>query len=100
PPITAVVCTRDRPDALSRCLSSLLAQQYPRLRVLVVDNAPVHDEATRVAGVDYLHAPTPGLSNARNAAVAATPGEVLAWLDDDTVADPHWLAGIACALHE
>ncbi len=105
PPITAVVCTRDRPGSLAACLDSLLAQEYPSFRVLVVDNAP-SDEATagvvRAAAergpVDYLRAPVPGLSRARNAAVAATPGEILAWLDDDTVADPYWLAEIARAL--
>ncbi|OLB65324.1 MAG: hypothetical protein AUI10_07305 [Actinobacteria bacterium 13_2_20CM_2_72_6] len=47
--------------------------------------------------VDYLREPVPGLSHARNAAVAATPGEILAWIDDDEVADPHWLAEIARA---
>ncbi|MCA2219227.1 glycosyltransferase family 2 protein, partial [Jidongwangia harbinensis] len=43
PPITVVVCTRERPDALARCLDSLLTQDYPGYRILVVDNAPVTD---------------------------------------------------------
>ena len=107
PPITAVVCTRNRPAQLTACLDSLLAQAYPRFRVLVVDNAPDDDATARVVRaaaergpVDYLAAPVPGLSNARNVAVAATPGEILAWLDDDTVADRHWLAEVARALDE
>ncbi|MEV4757065.1 glycosyltransferase family 2 protein [Micromonospora sp. NPDC049559] len=107
PPVTVVICTRDRPAELSRCLESVLAQGYPNLRVLVVDNAPTGDgtarvarEAARRAPVEYLVAPVPGLSRARNVAVAAARGETLAWLDDDEVADPYWLSEIARALVE
>ncbi|MCA2219604.1 glycosyltransferase, partial [Jidongwangia harbinensis] len=105
PPITVVVCTRERPDALARCLDSLLTQDYPGYRILVVDNAPVTDttaEVVRSAAhrgpVDYLLEPKAGLSFARNAAVAAAPGQILAWIDDDEYADPTWLAEIARAL--
>ncbi|GIF26008.1 GT2 family glycosyltransferase [Actinoplanes tereljensis] len=105
PHLTVVVCTRDRPGALARCLDSLLVQDYPAYRVLVVDNAPTSDataevvrSAARRGPVDYLREPTPGLSHARNAAVRAAPGRILAWLDDDEVADPHWLAEVARAL--
>jgi glycosyltransferase involved in cell wall biosynthesis len=105
PHITVVVCTRERPGALARCLDSLLAQEYPGFRVLVVDNAPetsataeVVRSAARRGAVDYLREPRAGLSFARNAAVAATAGQILAWIDDDEVADRHWLAEIARAL--
>ncbi len=61
PPITVVVCTRERPGALARCLDSLLAQEYPSFRVLVVDNAPetaataeVVRSAARRGAVEYL----------------------------------------------
>jgi glycosyltransferase involved in cell wall biosynthesis len=105
PEITVVVCTRERPVALARCLDSVLALRYPRFRVLVVDNAP-RSEATRevvvAAGrrgpVEYLLAPVAGLSRARNAAVAAAAGEILAWVDDDEVVDGWWLAEVARGL--
>ncbi|NMO56628.1 glycosyltransferase family 2 protein [Actinoplanes sp. TBRC 11911] len=104
PPITVVVCTRERPAALAVCLSSLVAQRYPDFRVLVVDNAPVTGATEQVVRgfptVGYLVEPRAGLSFARNAAVRAAPGEILAWIDDDEVADPDWLAEIARALDE
>ncbi|MEV6843062.1 glycosyltransferase family 2 protein [Actinoplanes sp. NPDC051411] len=107
PHITVVICTRERPGALARCLDSLIAQQYPDFRILVVDNAPettatsevVHSAARR-GPVDYLLEPRAGLSFARNTAVRSAPGEILAWIDDDEVADPHWLAEVARALDE
>ncbi len=107
PHITVVICTRERPGALARCLDSLLRQEYPRFCVLVVDNAPVTGStaevvqaAARRGPVRYLREPQAGLSYARNAAVAAAPGEILAWIDDDEVADPYWLAEVARALAE
>ncbi|MEV6343644.1 glycosyltransferase family A protein [Actinoplanes sp. NPDC051851] len=108
PEITVVVCTRERPAALARCLESLFAQRYPGFRVLVVDNAPesgataavVRDAAATRDWVRYLAEPRAGLSYARNTAVAACPGRILAWIDDDEIADPHWLAEIARALHD
>ena len=105
PHITVVICTREHPGELARCLDSLLVQQYPGFRILVVDNAPTTDataEVVRAAArrgpVDYLLEPRAGLSFARNAAVKAAPGQILAWIDDDEVADPHWLAEVARAL--
>jgi glycosyltransferase involved in cell wall biosynthesis len=105
PHITVVVCTRERPGALARCLDSLLAQQYPAFKVLVVDNAPVTEataevvrSAARRGSVEYVLEPKAGLSFARNAAVAAAPNQILAWIDDDEVADVNWLAEVARAL--
>ncbi len=105
PHLTVVVCTRERPGALARCLDSLLAQRYPAFTVLVVDNAPattataeVVRSAARRGPVEYLVEHRPGLSFARNAAVATAPNRILAWIDDDEVADAHWLAEVARAL--
>ncbi|WP_067500923.1 glycosyltransferase family 2 protein [Actinoplanes sp. TFC3] len=105
PAITVVVCTRERPGALARCLDSLIAQNYPDFKILVVDNAPttqatfeVVNSAARRGPVSYLREDKAGLSFARNAAQRAAAGEIIAWMDDDEYADPHWLAEIARAL--
>jgi GT2 family glycosyltransferase len=103
PEITVVVCTREHPEPLRLTLESLVTQEYPAYRILVVDNAPRTDATARVVrsfagrGVDieYLLEPRPGLSRARNAAVAAAPGEILAFTDDDVVVDRYWLAEVA-----
>ncbi len=105
PPITVVICTRDRAESLRASVDSVLAQAYPRFRILIVDNAPsdastrafAQDAAERSGLVDYLVEPRPGLSRARNAAIDAVGDPILAFLDDDAVADPHWLAEIARA---
>ena len=103
PPISVLVCTRDRPDQLTVCLKRLQQQDYPRFEVVVVDNAPSSDAVRNLveeqgdieAPFRYCAEPRPGLSWARNAGVAAAAHEIVAFLDDDDEPDEHWLAGIA-----
>ncbi|RFU22385.1 glycosyltransferase [Geodermatophilus marinus] len=103
---SVVLCTRERPDALAACLESLAAQDHPDFAVWVVDNAPVtsatEDVVARFAGrldVRYVVEPRPGLSRARNRALREPlEGDVVAWIDDDEVADPMWLSELTRAL--
>lgn len=104
PSITVAVCTRDRPEGLSRLLDSLCIQAYPRAQVLVVDNAPRDDRTRRVVleaegrygiDIDYVVEPRPGLSWARNRAIDIADGEVIAWVDDDERCDPWWVTEVA-----
>src|SRR5918992_831013 len=95
-----IVPTARRPDAIRTCLESLRRLDYPRFRVLVVDNAP-EEPATRevveaVAEEDerihYLAEPRPGSSVARNRGIAESSTDILAFTDDDVSVDPRWLA--------
>jgi glycosyltransferase involved in cell wall biosynthesis len=105
PQMTVVICTRNRAADLERALASLACQSYPRFDILVVDNAPA-DSSTRhlidrlVAHgneISYVLEPRPGLSWARNCALARITSPIVAWLDDDEVADVHWLMELAGA---
>jgi GT2 family glycosyltransferase len=107
PEITVAICTRDRPDDLARALDGLRHQQYPRLRTLVVDNAPSDDrtrrlvsELARTREIGYVTEPRPGLSWARNRAIEASDSEIIAWADDDEICDAWWAAEIARAFVE
>jgi GT2 family glycosyltransferase len=102
PFVSVVVCTRDRADRLAVCLRHLERQEYPRFEIVVVDNAPAGD-AVRVlvearprrVPYRYVVERRGGLSWARNAGVAASAGDILAFLDDDEEPDGRWLAGLA-----
>jgi hypothetical protein len=98
PEVTVVVCTRDQPEGLAKCLQSLQEQSYPRTSILVVDNAPTtgdtHDVVNKSVGpypTRYVLEPAPGLSNARNRSLAESQTDLVAWIDDDETADPHWI---------
>lgn len=96
--LSAVVCTRGRPDLAARAVASLTEQRVSE--VLVVDNAPDDDDASRLlresfAGVRYVVEPIPGLDFARNRALSEATGDVVAFLDDDAVAAPGWADALA-----
>ena len=108
PTVTAVVCTRNRPEMLARCLASLRAlSETPAatrvgFEILVVDNAP-SDERTReiVArsrDARYVRAPVRGLDFARNYGLLEARGEFVAFFDDDVTVDGGWLDGFVEAL--
>jgi len=101
PTVSVVVCTRDRAASLAVALRSILAGDEPPLELIVVDNAP-RTSATRdvVAAlgdprVRYLLEERPGLSRARNTGAAAATGELVAFTDDDVVADPGWVDALS-----
>lgn len=90
---TVVVCTRNRPAYLRRCLEHIRAQSVP-LEILVVDNNPAASEAFEIAssfGAHYILCAQPGLSHARNAGLYACKTEFVAFIDDDAYPDPDWL---------
>ncbi len=90
-----VVCTRNRPAQLDQCLSSLAALDYPEYDVVVVDNAPSDQRSREVAlrwGVRYFTEPVRGLSRARNCGARASSSEIVAFIDDDALAEPDWLS--------
>lgn len=105
PRCSVVVCTRERPDELRRCLNSLTVQDHPNFAVWVIDNAPLGGNTRQVVesfGVDleihYVVEPRPGLSRARNAGLRRDlAGDLVAWLDDDEIADALWLSELARA---
>ncbi len=105
PNLTITVCTRNRAALLRRCLASLVALSDghrcfgQQIDVLVVDNAPPDDKTREAAqsfpGVRHVVEPVPGLNFARNRALASTDRPWLAFIDDDAVADRHWLDCLA-----
>lgn len=100
PACSVVICTRENPRGLRAALASLVHQDHPTYRVFVVDNAAVTSRTRRVVAeftdrldLHYIWEPTPGLSRARNTALAADLlGDIVAWLDDDEIADSIWLS--------
>jgi O-antigen biosynthesis protein len=100
PSVTVAVCTRDHPADLAICLDSLVPIDFPGLEILVVDNAPSSDAtallvAERYPQVRYVCEPRPGLDWARNRAIIEAQNEIIAYADDDVVADAGWVAAIA-----
>lgn len=95
--LSLIVCTRDRPDMLARCLAGLRALRHPPGELIVVDNSADGSAAAvcRAAGnLTYIHEPRPGLSVARNTGVRASTKPFVAFTDDDVEPHPNWTAEI------
>src|SRR4051794_12427659 len=102
--VTVVVPTYRRPESLRRLLHSLLEQAAPfEWDAVVVDNdnegsaREVVTAAARMGlAVRYEQESRTGVAHARNRGIAVATGDVLAFLDDDVVSLPGWLAAV-CA---
>jgi GT2 family glycosyltransferase len=99
-PASVVICayTLERWADLAAALDSVKAQEPPPGEViLVIDhNAALLAQArSEFAGVTIVENAGPrGLSGARNTGVAAASGRLVAFLDDDAVAQAGWLGGL------
>lgn len=108
PLISVIVPTFHRPDGAWDAVRSVFAQVgAPAFEVLLVDNdraGSASETARRLAALapvpfHYTVEPQAGVANARNTAVGLARGRLVAFLDDDEVATPGWLAGLLRAHH-
>ena len=103
PRISVVVCTRNGSATLRACLEALSRQTYPNHEVIVVDDGStdaVPEIAKSFAFVRYHRLNHGGLSVARNAGALLATGDVIAYTDDDCMADEDWLAQLAPAFDD
>lgn len=97
PPVSIVIPSKDQGEILDRCLASLFGlTDYPDMEVIVVDNGTTDPVALEsldrhpVRRLDY--AKRFNFSEACNMGAAASDGELLLFLNNDTeVIDPDWL---------
>lgn len=110
PPSTSlIISTRGRPAFLSAAVDAVLAGDVLPTEIVIVDQSDVPDP--RFSGPDaptgdggpsvhYRWSDERGLSRGRNAGIAASSGEVLAFIDDDILVPSDWLRSIVERLLE
>jgi len=103
--LAVVICTRHRPQSVADAVRSALESRPAASHVIVVDQADA-DTADPLAEFDGLprfvriRHDAVGLSRGRNvgtAAAAAAGATIVAYTDDDCVAEPSWLSGFDAA---
>ena len=110
PEISVVITTYNRADLLPAALQGVLAQETGGMRyeVIVVDNNSSDNtrevvESLRAQGnpvLRYVFEPRQGVSQGRNAGVAAARAGIIAFTDDDVVPAPGWLLQIKRSFEE
>jgi GT2 family glycosyltransferase len=106
PRVSVAICTHtdDRFDDLCQAIASVERQTKPAVEiVVVVDRNPgllsqVVEAFPSLRVLSNRH--HPGVGGARNSAVEAALGEVVAFLDDDARAEPDWLEKLLSAFSE
>ena len=102
--LSLIICTYCRPDDVTRLLQSVAGQTEPPDETLVIDATP--DQRTvqaveaartadpRLAGVvmHYVDAEHRGLTRQRNFGIERASGDILAFVDDDTILAPDYIA--------
>ena len=97
--ISAVICTHNRAQYLTKAIQSLIDQHTPKdkYEILIVDNCStdatreVVEKFSSEGNIRYIYESTLGLSYARNTGWANARGKYTAYLDDDAIACPVWL---------
>lgn len=110
--VSVIICTRNRPDYLKKCIASILKQSVKPKEIIVVDDAS--DE--RIDSIQMLNAifssvrnkvsnlPSgnieikyirnkrrQGVVRSRNIGIAAARSDVVAFIDDDGYAHKDWI---------
>ena len=109
--VTVVICTYKRPGVAARCAEAIVPQLGPEDSCLVVaqgDDAEY--EETRgaigrkfkepVRSLRIIHQREPSRTEARNRGLVEAETAYVAYLDDDCVARPGWLAELLVPLRE
>jgi glycosyltransferase involved in cell wall biosynthesis len=92
--VTVVICTRNRPVLLRKCLEAVARLEPAPNELIVVDNTCGDQQVESVAqefAARYTVEPIPGLSRARDRGLTCSSSKIVAYLDDDAVPDEHWL---------
>jgi GT2 family glycosyltransferase len=102
--LSVAISTRDRADALERCLNSLAAGIVSPAEVVVVDQSAtdttdlvITNQQQDAMAIRYVRQSPLGLAVSQNFALSQATYPIVAVIDDDCVADPMWLATIGQA---
>jgi hypothetical protein len=102
PLVSVILPTRNRAGTLEAAILSVLAQDYPQLELLVIDDGSRDGTlAMPILGsprVRVIHTPNRGVAAARNAGLSAAKGAIIAYLDSDNRWRPRHLRNLVTAL--
>ena len=104
PPVSIIICTRNRADLLARTLTSFEALEYPDYELLVIDGSHTEETADaireRFPNVRHFNVGDHGRSFALNRGIGAAQGSIVAFTDDDVRVDRYWLAELVAGFDD
>jgi len=100
---SVVVVSRGRPALLLRCLRSLSQMYHDAFEVVVVADSEGADavQSSDLSGrVKLVRFDDANISAARNLGLSQVSGDIVAFIDDDAVAEPTWLSYLMSAFDD
>lgn len=99
PYVSVIVCTYKRERYLESCLQSIFDQSYKNIEVILVVKDLDENEIKKLKKFEHLSFVTQdqksiGLSAARNLGIKKANGDIIAFIDDDAVADSNWIENL------
>ena len=103
--VSVIIPHLNQPEHLKRCLESVHNQKGldAIIEVIVVDNGSdvlPKETCAMWPDVTLLSEATPGPGPARNKGIAAATGNIVACIDADCRAEPHWLGTVLAAFQD
>ena len=93
--ISVAICTYNRPELLKKCMRSIIKQDLPPFELIIVYHSKNDlrkvSMLKRGVGVRFLHCNKTNSAVARNMAINSSKGTILAFIDDDCIANKNWL---------
>lgn len=105
--VSVIVCTRNRPESIEPCISSILNNTYRDLELLIIDQS--NDGKTEEVvkkhmdidkRIEYIHLNTEGKSKAVNLGIKRSSGDIVTMTDDDCVVKNDWIENIVEAFQK
>lgn len=101
PQISVIIPTCGRPDLLLDCVASIIGGSYHDYEILVIDQdskSGLQAQLSQLFPCDkrlrYYFLDQAGAARARNLGIQEANSSILAFIDDDALADPMWLMAI------
>ncbi len=96
---SVIIITRNRPKVLADCLDHLAKQSYTDFETIVVDSSDNYETRDLLASWPAIHYLSiwDGRNNmpkARNLGLSHARGDIVAFIDDDSMVFPDWLENI------
>ena len=104
---SVIVCIYNGERTLKQALNSLVKQNYPKEKYeIILINDGSEDESGKIClnfikenmneypVIRYVSQENKGLSQARNLGIALSKGEIVAFIDQDAVADINWIKNL------
>jgi glycosyltransferase involved in cell wall biosynthesis len=103
--VSIIIATYNRSNLLKECLNSLLAQTYPDIEIIVVDDGSTDNTGEAIKeivhkhkNISYYSRPHLGLSATRNFGLKQSRGEYICFFDSDDLWPANYIETMVGAL--